>query len=97
MIEGLDDSVWAYNDRNAGEKTKQKNAQLRFAQKTLRLTKTMRMAPSKTKRRCTLVGYKYSKLKFLKLLFIVLQHIISSVLAIKPDGFCLRLKTSRSA
>ena len=36
MIERLDDSVRAYNDRNVGEKTKQKNAQLRFAQKTLR-------------------------------------------------------------
>ncbi len=43
MIERLDDSVRAYNDRNVGEKTKQKNAQLRFAQKTLRLTKTIRM------------------------------------------------------
>ena len=42
MIEGLGDSDRAYNDRNAGEKTKQKNAQLRFAQKTLRLTKTIR-------------------------------------------------------
>ena len=28
-------------------------------------------------------------LKFLKSLFIVLQHIISCVLAIKPDGFLL--------
>ena len=44
MIEGLDDSVTAYNDRIVGEKTKQKNAQLRFAQKTLRLTKTIRIA-----------------------------------------------------
>jgi hypothetical protein len=43
MIERLDDSVRAYNDRNVGEKTKQKNAQLCFAQKTLRLTKTIRM------------------------------------------------------
>ena len=43
MIERLDDSVRDYNDRNVGEKTKQKNAQLRFAQKTLRLTKTIRM------------------------------------------------------
>ena len=89
MSKGLNDSVRAYTDRNVGEKTKQKNAQLCFAQKTLRSTKTMRMAPSKTKRRCTMVGYKYSKLKFLKLLFIVLQHIISCVLAIKPDGFLL--------
>ena len=39
MTKGLDDSVRAYNDRNVGEKTKHKNAQLRFAQKTLRLTK----------------------------------------------------------
>ena len=43
MIERLDDSVRANTDRKAGEKTKQKNAQLRFAQKTLRLTKTMRV------------------------------------------------------
>ncbi len=44
MTKGLADSEWAYTDRNAGEKTKQKNAQLRFAQKTLRLTKTIRMS-----------------------------------------------------
>ena len=43
MTKGLADSVGTYTDRNAGEKTKQKNAQLRFAQKTLRLTKTIRM------------------------------------------------------
>ena len=43
MTKGLADSEWAYTDRNASEKTKQKNAQLRFAQKTLRLTKTIRM------------------------------------------------------
>jgi hypothetical protein len=43
MTKGLADSEWAYTDRNAGEKTKQKNAQLCFAQKTLRLTKTIRM------------------------------------------------------
>ncbi len=43
MIEGLGDSDRAYSGRKAGEKTKQKNAQLRFAQKTLRLTKTIRM------------------------------------------------------
>ena len=42
MIEGLGDSDRAYNDRIVGEKTKQKNAQLCFAQKTLRLTKTRR-------------------------------------------------------
>ncbi len=42
MIESLGDSDRAYNDRIVGEKTKQKNAQLRFAQKKLRLTKTMR-------------------------------------------------------
>ena len=39
VIKWLDDSVWTYADRNVGEKTKQKNAQLCFAQKTLRLTK----------------------------------------------------------
>ena len=39
MIKGLADSVGTYTDRNVGEKTKQKNAQLRFAQKTRRLTK----------------------------------------------------------
>ena len=44
MSKGLDDSDRTYIDRNVGEKTKQKNAQLRFAQKTLRLTKTIRMA-----------------------------------------------------
>ena len=33
--------------------------------------------------------YYINKLKFLKSLFIVLQHIISCVLAIKPDGFVL--------
>ena len=43
MTKGLADSEWAYTDRNAGEKTKQKNAQLCFAQKTLRLTKTIRV------------------------------------------------------
>ena len=43
MTKGLDDSERTYIDRNAGEKTKQKNAQLRFAQKTLRSTKTIRM------------------------------------------------------
>ena len=39
MTKGFADSERTYTDRNAGEKTKQKNAQLRFAQKTLRLTK----------------------------------------------------------
>jgi hypothetical protein len=39
MTKGLADSDRAYTDRNAGEKTKQKNAQLCFEQKTLRLTK----------------------------------------------------------
>ena len=43
MAEGLNYSVLYYTGRNVGEKTKQKNAQLCFAQKTLRLTKTIRM------------------------------------------------------
>ena len=42
MAKGLDDSDRAYNDRKGGQKTKQKNAQLCFAQKTLRLTTTIR-------------------------------------------------------
>ena len=42
MTKNLADSVRAYTDRNEGQKTKQKNAQLCFAQKTLRLTKTIR-------------------------------------------------------
>ena len=71
MTKCLADSVRAYTASNGGRKTKQKNAQLCFAQKTLRSTKTMRMAPSKTKRRCTMVGYKYSKLSPLeKVLFL---------------------------
>ena len=44
MTKGFADSERTHTDRNAGEKTKQKNAQLRFAQKTLRLTKTIRMS-----------------------------------------------------
>ena len=43
MTKGLADSGGAYTGCNDVQKTKQKNAQLRFAQKTLRLTKTIRM------------------------------------------------------
>ena len=39
MTKGLADSEWAYTDRNAGEKTKQKNAQLCFAQKNTSFNK----------------------------------------------------------
>ena len=39
MAEGLNYSVLYYADSNDEQKTKQKNAQLCFAQKTLRLTK----------------------------------------------------------
>ena len=44
MAKGLADSVRAYTASKGGRKTKQKNAQLCFAQKTLRLTKTIRMS-----------------------------------------------------
>ena len=46
MTKNLADSVRAYTDRNEGQKTKQKNAQLCFAQKTLRLTKNFRIMGS---------------------------------------------------
>ncbi len=42
MTKGLADSGGAYTGCNDVQKTKQKNAQLCFAQKTLRLTKTIR-------------------------------------------------------
>ena len=45
MTKGLDDSDRTYTDSKGGHKRQnKKNAQLCFAQKTLRSTKTMRMA-----------------------------------------------------
>jgi hypothetical protein len=43
MTEGLVDSDWNYSNRSVGKKTKPQKAQLCFAQKTLRLAKTIRM------------------------------------------------------
>ena len=44
MTKGLDDSDRTYTDSKGGHKRQnKKNAQLCFAQKTLRLTKTMRI------------------------------------------------------
>ena len=84
MTKCLADSVRAYTDRNGGRKTKQKNAQLCFAQKTLRSTKTMRMAPSKTKRRCTL-GAAMTKRFFI--FFLLIEH--PKLLIIIKKGFVL--------
>ena len=43
MTEGLVDSDWNYSNRSVGKKTKPQKAQLCFAQKILRSTKTIRM------------------------------------------------------
>jgi hypothetical protein len=39
MIKGLDESVWAYTDRNAGEKTKQKKCSTSFRTKNTSFNK----------------------------------------------------------